>query len=152
MRFKFIDRILSLTDVSACAIRNISINECVFESHFESNPIYPASLIIESCIELARYMVWNKTLFISSADLFEIKNINFKRAVYPGDKIIISANNTTDSLADANCSNISIDFNGSSEDQKIFHGRFILNLIPHESLHNREKSENQLEVLRRCYQ
>ncbi len=52
--FLMIDRIIDIdSDNSAVGIKNISINEPIFQGHFPDNPVFPGVLIIEGMAQTA---------------------------------------------------------------------------------------------------
>ncbi|PCJ30262.1 MAG: 3-hydroxyacyl-[acyl-carrier-protein] dehydratase FabZ [Moraxellaceae bacterium] len=92
--FLFLDRV---TDIelgkSIVAIKNISINEPVFDGHFPGNPIFPGVCIVEAmaqaCCVLALKTMGtgvetNKAYVIAGID-----KVRFKRSATPGDQVVI---------------------------------------------------------------
>lgn len=87
--------------ISAKGVKNVSINDIVFQGHFPGDPILPGVLIIESLAQLVAIMYCSEfindlqTQNISSepdfniADkvgyLLEVKTFKFKQIVRPGD-------------------------------------------------------------------
>src|ERR1700710_3311346 len=52
--FLMIDRIIEIDgDNSAIGVKNISVNEPIFQGHFPGNPVFPGVLIIEGMAQTA---------------------------------------------------------------------------------------------------
>lgn len=73
------------------AIKNVSINEQIFQGHFPGEPVFPGVLIIEAMAQaLAILMSYSQDGFKIPL-LGRIKNAKFKLPVYPGDQLILSS-------------------------------------------------------------
>ncbi len=56
--FLMLDKIINIDrDISATGIKNVSINEPIFQGHFPGNPIFPGVLIIEGMAQTAGAIV-----------------------------------------------------------------------------------------------
>lgn len=90
--FLLVDRVLELVEGEyIVAIKNVSINEDVFNGHFPHAPIFPGVLIIEALAQASGILGF-KTLDKRPADgsiyLFAgIDDVRFKRQVVPGDQL-----------------------------------------------------------------
>ena len=52
--FLMIDKIIEVnSDDSAIGIKNVSVNEPIFQGHFPGNPVFPGVLIIEGMAQTA---------------------------------------------------------------------------------------------------
>lgn len=96
--FILVDRIIAFKKFTFLnAIKNISINEPVFQGHFPKNPIYPGVLLLESMIQTTGLLLFKsinnkklkKKLFYY---LTGIDKLRFKKPAFPGDQIIIESN------------------------------------------------------------
>ncbi|MBS1171052.1 MAG: fabZ [Burkholderiaceae bacterium] len=71
-------------------IKNVTINEEVFNGHFPNNPVMPGVLLIEALAQnaaLLTFMTLDKKLDENSTVYFaSIDNARFKRPVVPGDQ------------------------------------------------------------------
>ena len=79
-----IDRVIELEPgQKATAIRNVTINEEVFNGHFPQNPVLPGALIVESLAQTgAVALLSGKTAYFGG-----IKSAEFRKVVRPGDTL-----------------------------------------------------------------
>ena len=94
--FLLVDRILEIElEKRVVALKNISVNEDLFNGHFPGNPIFPGVLIIEAMAQAAGvlgFKTMDKTPEDGSVYLFVgADNVRFKRQVVPGDQLILTA-------------------------------------------------------------
>ena len=89
--FLLVDKIIEISETHVVGIKNITMNEGLFQGHFPGNPIFPGVLQIEAMAQtggiLALYNVPDKgnwdTYFL------KIDNTRFKSMVRPGDTLVI---------------------------------------------------------------
>ena len=91
--FLMIDRVIEFIGADELvAIKNVTINEPYFQGHFPGEPVMPGVLQIESMAQAAGVLMLRKTssegktAFFMSAD-----KVKFRRAVRPGDQLVINA-------------------------------------------------------------
>jgi UDP-3-O-[3-hydroxymyristoyl] N-acetylglucosamine deacetylase/3-hydroxyacyl-[acyl-carrier-protein] dehydratase len=91
--FLMIDRVIEFIGADELvAIKNVTINEPYFQGHFPGEPVMPGVLQIESMAQAAGILMLRKTssegktAFFMSAD-----KVKFRRAVRPGDQLVINA-------------------------------------------------------------
>ncbi|MEE8270199.1 MAG: 3-hydroxyacyl-ACP dehydratase FabZ [Alphaproteobacteria bacterium] len=86
-----VDRVLDLVpNVSATGIKNVTINEAVFQGHFPRRPVMPGVLIVESMAQTAAVLVVHtlgerahgKLVYFMSID-----HARFRRPITPGDSM-----------------------------------------------------------------
>ena len=91
--FLMIDRVEDMVaNVGAVGIKNVSMNEAVFQGHFPTDPVMPGVLIIEAMAQTAAVLVVHtlgaafegKLVYFMSVD-----NARFRRPVVPGDQVRI---------------------------------------------------------------
>lgn len=85
-----IDRVVELEPLKKIvAIKNVTMNEQVFQGHFPGAPVYPGVYIIEAMAQAGAVLLFrevpdreNKLLFFTG-----IEEAKFRRPVMPGDQI-----------------------------------------------------------------
>ena len=87
--FLLIDRILSYdADLSAHAIKCVTINEPFFDGHFPGRPLMPGVLIIEAIVQTACFTVAMKLkdqMKNPGVSFMTIDKCKFRKPVIPGD-------------------------------------------------------------------
>jgi UDP-3-O-[3-hydroxymyristoyl] N-acetylglucosamine deacetylase/3-hydroxyacyl-[acyl-carrier-protein] dehydratase len=92
--FLLVDRIVSYTPFEYVqGIKNVTINEPFFQGHWPRNPVMPGVLIIEAMAQVSSVLIvkpdGEKTH--PHAYFLSIENAKFRRAVVPGDQLIIES-------------------------------------------------------------
>lgn len=89
--FLLVDRILEIeVGKKAKGIKNVTINEPFFQGHFPGNPIMPGVLIVEAMAQVGAVAMLSKEEFKGGTPFFAgIDKLRFKKAVVPGDVLII---------------------------------------------------------------
>ncbi|MFR0581503.1 3-hydroxyacyl-ACP dehydratase FabZ [Limosilactobacillus mucosae] len=84
-----IDRVVELEPgKKATAIRNVTINEEVFNGHFPKNPVLPGALIVESLAQTGAVALLSEPEFKGETAYFGgIKSAEFRKVVRPGDTL-----------------------------------------------------------------
>jgi 3-hydroxyacyl-[acyl-carrier-protein] dehydratase len=91
-----IDRVLEIVGGEySVALKNITVNEEVFEGHFPGNPVFPGIMIIEAMAQTAGVLAF-KTLETKSKEhevymIVGIDKVRFRRPVVPGDQLMLRA-------------------------------------------------------------
>ena len=89
--FLIIDRVENAVKDQGCVgIKNVSMNEAIFQGHFPTDPVFPGVLIIEAMAQTAAVLVVHtlgeafhgKLVYFMSVD-----NARFRRPVMPGDQL-----------------------------------------------------------------
>ncbi|MHC4779662.1 MAG: 3-hydroxyacyl-ACP dehydratase FabZ [Planctomycetota bacterium] len=92
--FVFVDRVLHLeAGQRGVAIKNVTMNERFFIGHFPGNPILPGVFILESLAQLGGIVVGTQAEGAETKSLWvlaEILNVRFRRAVVPGDQLVLT--------------------------------------------------------------
>jgi 3-hydroxyacyl-[acyl-carrier-protein] dehydratase len=89
-----IDRVIELEPLKRIvAIKNISINEEVFQGHFPGAPVFPGVMIIEAMAQTGAVLLFReipnreeKLLYFTG-----IEEARFRRPVVPGDQLRLEA-------------------------------------------------------------
>ncbi len=89
--FLMIDRIIDINGVDqATGIKNVTINEPIFQGHFPGRPIFPGVLIIEGMAQTAGAVVIASQAAQGKRPIvlmLTIDKAKFRRPVVPGDKL-----------------------------------------------------------------
>lgn len=89
--FVMVDRVLSATEDTLVAIKNIAMNEPCFIGHFPENPVFPGVLQIEAMAQAAGLLMGLKMQLESSKKVFFMSadKVKFRSVVQPGDQLRI---------------------------------------------------------------
>lgn len=88
--FLMIDRIINVdSDNSAVGIKNISVNEPIFQGHFPGNPVFPGVLIIEGMAQTAGAIAIaaDQTRGRHIVYMVTVDKCKFRKPARPGDVI-----------------------------------------------------------------
>ena len=88
--FLMIDRILNVNgDESAVGIKNVSVNEPIFQGHFPGNPVFPGVLIIEGMAQTAGAIAIaaDQTKGRHVVYMVTVDKCKFRKPARPGDVI-----------------------------------------------------------------
>ena len=88
--FLMVDRIIAIDgDNSAVGIKNISVNEPIFQGHFPGNPVFPGVLIIEGMAQTAGAIAIaaDQTKGRHIVYMVTVDKCKFRKPARPGDVI-----------------------------------------------------------------
>jgi 3-hydroxyacyl-[acyl-carrier-protein] dehydratase len=88
--FLMIDRIIEVnSDDSAIGIKNVSVNEPIFQGHFPGNPVFPGVLIIEGMAQTAGAIAIaaDQTKGRHIVYMVTVDKCKFRKPAKPGDVI-----------------------------------------------------------------
>ncbi|MGN6705396.1 MAG: 3-hydroxyacyl-ACP dehydratase FabZ [Rhodanobacter sp.] len=91
--FLLVDRVIEVVpDVSAVALKNVTINEPFFDGHFPGHPVMPGVLIIEAMAQAAGLLTQISRRMKGDAGsplfyLVKVDNARFSAPVVPGDQL-----------------------------------------------------------------
>jgi 3-hydroxyacyl-[acyl-carrier-protein] dehydratase len=88
--FLMIDRIIGIDgDNAAIGIKNVSVNEPIFQGHFPGNPVFPGVLIIEGMAQTAGAIAIaaDKTGGPHVVYMVTVDKCKFRKPARPGDVI-----------------------------------------------------------------
>lgn len=90
--FLLIDRILEIDDKEGriVGLKNVTFNEPYFQGHFPGHPIMPGVLQVEAMAQAVGILILRRSGNEGCLAYFmSIKNAKFRRAVRPGDQLLI---------------------------------------------------------------
>lgn len=99
--FLLVDKVLEL-DLEAKtikAIKNVTVNEPFFQGHFPENPIMPGVLILEALAQTGGILFSKLGHSDKISVLLSANNAKFRRAVHPGDTLVLECEGTHRSAA-----------------------------------------------------
>ncbi|MBW7905618.1 MAG: UDP-3-O-acyl-N-acetylglucosamine deacetylase [Phycisphaerae bacterium] len=88
-----VDRVIEMqADRRAVGVKNVTINEAFFQGHYPRTPIMPGVLLIEAMAQLGGVLLSQKLEHTGKvAVLLSLDKVKFRRAVVPGDQVLIEA-------------------------------------------------------------
>src|SRR3954464_15072106 len=90
--FLLIDRVLEVTADKVVALKNVSINEPYFQGHFPGAPVMPGVLQVEAMAQAGGILAVQTVAFDPATHVMlfmGIDAVKFRKAVVPGDQLII---------------------------------------------------------------
>jgi beta-hydroxyacyl-ACP dehydratase FabZ len=90
--FLLIDRVLELTDDKVVCLKNCTLNEPFFQGHFPGVPVMPGVLQIEAMAQAGGILASKAVTFDPNTHVMlfmAIDAVKFRKAVVPGDQLII---------------------------------------------------------------
>jgi 3-hydroxyacyl-[acyl-carrier-protein] dehydratase len=91
--FLLIDRIIACQPgESITALKNVTINEPVFQGHFPGRPLMPGVLVIEAMAQAGGVLSHVTLRDVDPKPLFFLAGVNnarFRRTVLPGDQLLV---------------------------------------------------------------
>ena len=90
--FLFIDRVIEFeANKHIVALKNVSVNEQVFNGHFPGNPIFPGVYIVEALAQASGILAFkSKNRSLEDGYVYYLVGTDktkFKRSVVPGDQL-----------------------------------------------------------------
>jgi len=91
--FLMVDRIVEIEGTKrVVGVKNVTINEAFFQGHYPGDPIMPGVLIIEALAQIGGVLLSQELEHKGKvAVLLSLDNVKFRRAVRPGDQLILEA-------------------------------------------------------------
>lgn len=91
--FLMVDRILEIEGATrVVGLKNVTINEAYFQGHYPGDPIMPGVLIIEGLAQVGGILLSQELEHKGKvAVLLSLDKVKFRRAVRPGDQLILEA-------------------------------------------------------------
>ncbi len=89
--FLMVDKIIEISANHVVGIKNVTMNEALFQGHFPGNPIFPGVLQIEAMAQTGGILALHNVPDPGNWDTYFLKidNAKFKAKVLPGDTLIL---------------------------------------------------------------
>ncbi len=89
--FLMVDKIIELSETHVVGIKQVTMNEGLFQGHFPGNPIFPGVLQIEAMAQTGGILALSNVPDKGNWDTYFLKidNTRFKAMVRPGDTLIL---------------------------------------------------------------
>lgn len=88
--FLLVDKVMEITDETIVGVKNVTMNEPMFQGHFPGNPVFPGVLQIEATAQVGGIFALSKVEdpHLYSTYFMKIDNVKFKQKVLPGDTLV----------------------------------------------------------------
>ncbi len=92
--FLLVDKVMEIGEESIIGVKNVTMNEPMFQGHFPGNPVFPGVLQIEATAQVGGMFALSKVEdpHLYSTYFMKIDNVKFKQKVLPGDTIVFELN------------------------------------------------------------
>jgi len=92
--FLLVDKVMEINEASIVGVKNVTMNEPIFQGHFPGNPVFPGVLQIEAIAQVGGVFALSKVEdpHLYSTYFMKIDNVKFKQKVLPGDTIVFELN------------------------------------------------------------
>lgn len=88
--FLLVDKVMEISEDSIIGVKNVTMNEPMFQGHFPGNPVFPGVFQIEASAQVGGIFALSKVdePHLYSTYFMKIDNVKFKQKVVPGDTLV----------------------------------------------------------------
>jgi UDP-3-O-[3-hydroxymyristoyl] N-acetylglucosamine deacetylase / 3-hydroxyacyl-[acyl-carrier-protein] dehydratase len=88
--FLLVDKVMEIHEETIVGVKNVTMNEPMFQGHFPGNPVFPGVLQIEAMAQCGGIFALSKVEdpHLYSTYFMKIDNVKFKKKVLPGDTLV----------------------------------------------------------------
>ncbi len=88
--FLLVDKIMEIKEEGIVGVKNVTMNEPMFQGHFPGNPVFPGVLQIEAMAQVGGIFALSKVEepHLYSTYFMKIDKVKFKNKVLPGDTLV----------------------------------------------------------------
>jgi UDP-3-O-[3-hydroxymyristoyl] N-acetylglucosamine deacetylase / 3-hydroxyacyl-[acyl-carrier-protein] dehydratase len=92
--FLLVDKVMEIQEECIVGVKNVTMNEPMFQGHFPGNPVFPGVLQIEAMAQCGGIFALSKVEdpHLYSTYFMKIDNVKFKKKVLPGDTLVFELN------------------------------------------------------------
>ncbi|MBK7232590.1 MAG: bifunctional UDP-3-O-[3-hydroxymyristoyl] N-acetylglucosamine deacetylase/3-hydroxyacyl-ACP dehydratase [Saprospiraceae bacterium] len=89
--FLLVDKVVEMSENHVVGIKNVTINEGLFQGHFPNNPVFPGMLQLEALAQTGGVLALSKQDDPDQYDTYflKVENARFRQKVLPGDTLIL---------------------------------------------------------------
>ncbi len=89
--FLLVDKIVELTETGIVGVKNITMNEGIFQGHFPNNPIFPGVLQLEAMAQTGGILALSAVEDPHNYDTYFLKldQVKFRKKILPGDVMLM---------------------------------------------------------------
>ncbi len=87
--FLMVDKIIELNEKKVVGVKNVTINEGIFQGHFPGNPVFPGVLQMEALAQCGGILALHGKEGDWDTYFVKMDGVKFRNMVYPGDSMIL---------------------------------------------------------------
>ena len=87
--FLMVDKIIELNEKKVVGVKNVSINEGIFQGHFPNNPVFPGVLQMEALAQCGGILALHGKEGNWDTYFVKMDGVKFRNMVKPGDSMIL---------------------------------------------------------------